>query len=124
MAKMTIAFGVLLVAISLGFWLALGRTDMAALHPAGVGLILLVSGLLANTENAKRRMLWMHIAVTFGLIGFLITLVGVVRMSLNGTASALPVVFAERAIVTLVCLVFVAACVRSFISARRARTAA
>jgi hypothetical protein len=110
MAKMTIAFGVLLVAISLGFWLALGRTDMAALHPAGV--------------NTKRRMLWMHIAVTFGLIGFLITLVGVVRMSLNGTASALPVVFTERAIVTLVCLVFVAACVRSFISARRARTAA
>jgi surface polysaccharide O-acyltransferase-like enzyme len=97
---------------------------MAALHPAGVGLILLVSGLLADTENAKRRMLWMHIAVTYGLIGFLITLVGVIRMSLNGAAAALPLVFAERAIVTVVCLAFVAACVRSFISARRSRTAA
>jgi hypothetical protein len=121
MAKMTIGFGVLLVAISLGFWLALGRTDMAALHPAGVGVILLISGLLANTENVKKRMLWMHIAVTFGLLGFLITCVGVVRMALSGTATALPLVFSERAIVTLVCLVFVALCVRSFISARRAR---
>jgi surface polysaccharide O-acyltransferase-like enzyme len=89
-----------------------------------VGLILLISGLLANTENVKRRMLWMHIAVTFGLIGFLITFVGVVRMVLKGTATALPLVFSERTIVTLVCLVFVGLCVRSFISARRARTAA
>jgi hypothetical protein len=121
MAKMTIGFGVLLVAVSLGFWLALGRADMAALHPAGVGVILLISGLLANTEDAKKRMLWMHIAVTFGLLGFLITFVGVVRMALKGAATALPLVFSERAIVALVCLVFVALCARSFISARRAR---
>lgn len=121
MAKITIGFGLLLVAISAGFWLALGRTDTAALHPAGMGVVLLLSGLLANTENVKRRMLWMHIAVTFGLIGFLITFIGVVRMALHGVVTALPAVFSERAIVALVSLTFVVLCVRSFISARRAR---
>jgi hypothetical protein len=122
MAKMTMVFGFLLVAISLGFWAALGRTDMAALHPAGVGVLLLVCGALANTENAKRRMLWMHIAVTLGLIGFLITGIRAIIQIAHGTAVGLA--FDERAVVALVCLAFVGLCVRSFISARRARTAA
>jgi hypothetical protein len=122
MAKMTMVFGVLLVAISLGFWAALGRTDMAALHPAGVGVLLLLCGALANTENAKQRMLWMHLAVTLGLIGFLTTGIRAVIQIVRGTAVGLA--FDERAVVALVCLAFVGLCVRSFISARRARTAA
>jgi hypothetical protein len=121
MAKMTIGFGVLLVAISLGFWAAMGRTDMAALHPAGVGVLLLLCGALANTENAKQRMIWMHLAVTLGLIGFLITGIRAVLQVVHGTAVGLA--FDERAVVALVCLAFVGLCVRSFIAARRARTA-
>jgi len=121
MAKMTMVFGVLLVAISLGFWCAMGCTDMAALHPAGVGVLLLLCGALANTENAKSRMIWMHIAVTLGLIGFLITGIRAVLQIVHGTAAGLA--FDERAVVALVCLAFVGLCVRSFISARRARTA-
>jgi len=122
MAKMTIGFGVLLVAISLGFWAAMGRTEMAALHPAGIGVLLLLCGALANTENTKQRMIWMHIAVTLGLIGFLITGIRAVLQVAHGTAVGLA--FDERAVVALVCLAFVGLCVRSFISARRARTAA
>jgi len=53
MAKIAILFGVLLIVISLGFWVATGRAEMATLHPAGVGLILLVSGALANSEDAR-----------------------------------------------------------------------
>ncbi|QMV17845.1 hypothetical protein GOB94_03385 [Granulicella sp. 5B5] len=121
MAKLTIGFGVLLVAVSLGFWFAMGRAESAALHPAGVGVILLLCGVLANTENAKRRMLWMHIAVTLGLIGFLITGIRAGLTLLRGTVSENPIAFDERAVVALVCLVFVAMCVRSFINARRTR---
>jgi hypothetical protein len=123
MAKLTMFFGVLLIVISVGFWMATGRTEMATLHPAGVGLILLVSGSLANSEDAKKRMLWMHIAVTFGLIGFLITGIRAVVTAVHGSAAiaADPLAFDERAVVALVCLVFVALCVRSFIAARRAR---
>ena len=121
MAKLTMFFGVLLIVISVGFWMATGRAEIAALHPAGVGLILLVSGALANSEDAKKRMLWMHIAVTFGLIGFLITGIRAAVTAAHGAAAiaANQLAFDERVVVALICLIFVILCVRSFIAARR-----
>jgi len=125
MARLTIGFGVLLAAVSVGFWVAMGRADSAALHPAGLGVVLIVCGLLANTENAKRRMLWMHIAVTVGLLGFLITGVRAAIEAVKGTAMVVkPLAFEERVAAALICLVFVGLCVRSFIAARRSRSAA
>ena len=122
MAKLTIWFGVLLAVVSLGFWIAMGRTETAALHPAGVGLLLILCGALANTDNPKKRMLWMHIAVTFGLIGFLITGIRAAIELAKGTAMSInPAGFEERVVVALICLVYVALCVRSFIAARRSR---
>jgi multisubunit Na+/H+ antiporter MnhE subunit len=124
MAKLTIWVGVLLVAVAVGFWLAAGRVESAALHPAGLGVLLVVCGLLANTENAKKRMLWMHIAVTLGLIGFLLPLVRTILQVVKGTLStATSLALGERFATILLCLVFVGLCVRSFIAARRARTA-
>ena len=125
MAKLTMFFGVLLIVISVGFWMATGRAEIAALHPAGVGLILLVSGALANSEDAKKRMLWMHIAVTFGLIGFLITGIRAAVTAAHGAAAiaANQLAFDERVVVALICLIFVILCVRSFIAARRSRVA-
>ncbi len=121
MAKLTMVFGVLLVLVSVGFRVATG--EMAALHPAGVGLVMLLSGWLANSEDAKKRMLWMHIAVTVGLIGFLITGIRAILTAAHGSAAiaADPLAFYERTIVAVLCLVFVVLCVRSFIAARRAR---
>jgi hypothetical protein len=122
LAKLTIWFGVLLAVVSLGFWIAMGRTETAALHPAGVGLLLILCGALANTDNPKKRMLWMHIAVTFGLIGFLITGIRAAIELAKGTAMSInPAGFEERVVVALICLVYVALCVRSFIAARRSR---
>lgn len=120
MAKMTMVFGALLVAISLCFWLVMGTAQTAALHPAGIGVLLILSGALANTENAKRRMLWMHIAVTLGLIGFLTTGIRATLELAHGFSSITNVAgFYERVVIALVCLIFVALCVRSFIAARR-----
>lgn len=123
MAKFTIFIGFVLAAVSLGFWFLMGRADMAALHPAGLGVLMLVAGALANTENAKRRMLWMHIAVTLGLIGLLITGIRAVLDLAHGTSGVHPLAFQERAIVAVICVIYVALCVRSFIAARRSRTA-
>jgi hypothetical protein len=81
------------------------------------------AGIPANTENPKRRMLWMHIAVTVGLVGFLGTVaaaVDEVRM-LRGVVFPHPIAVEEKAAMSVICLVFVALCVRSFIAARRAR---
>jgi hypothetical protein len=81
-----------------------------------------VCGLLANTQSVKQRMIWMHIAVTLGLIGFLITGVRAAIELAKGTAMTVnPLGFEERVAVALVCLVYVVLCARSFIAARRAR---
>jgi len=121
MAKLTVVFGVLLVFVSAAFWLAMGK-ESAALHPAGIGVLLVVSGLLANTESAKQRMIWMHIAVTLGLIAFLTTGVRAAIELAKGTALTVkPLGFDERVVIALLSLIYVVLCVRSFIAARRAR---
>tara|TARA_B100000029_G_scaffold6389_1_gene6893 strand:+ start:1304 stop:1702 length:399 start_codon:yes stop_codon:yes gene_type:complete len=116
MYKITILFGVLLIATGLGGYFGTGSEQPTALIPAGIGIVLLICGVLAANEN--RRMMAMHIAVLFGLLGA----IGVI-----------PVLFKENQpqaaliskLVTLVlCLVFVGLCVQSFIAARKAREAA
>ncbi len=121
MAKMTIGFGVLLAIIGVAGRLLLG----ARLHPLWFGLVLVVCGVLANTENAKQRMLWMHIAVTVGLLGFLIpgVMTAVALAHRHGAAALDPRLLDERILVAVVCLVFTGLCVRSFIAARRNRAA-
>ena len=124
MAKLTIWFGVLIAAVGVGFWLAFGRTETAALHPAGIGVLLIVCGALASTDDAKKRMLWMHIAVTLGLISFLTTGIRAIISLAKGTATTVnPGGFDERVVIALISLVYVALCVRSFIAARRSRLA-
>ncbi len=124
MAKLTVMFGALLIVLS-----AVAYAELHFWHtfiPGVFGLLLVVFGLLANTENAKKRMLFMHIAVTVGLLGFLGTIpgiVGVIQMA-AGHAVVRPDAAKVQAAMGAICFVFVGLCVRSFIAARRNRVAA
>ena len=73
MAKLTIVFGILLIVTGAVAFTLVGHESHAyhALIPVGFGLLLAIFGALANTPDAKKRMLFMHIAVTVGLLGFL-----------------------------------------------------
>lgn len=125
MAKLTVVFGVLLIALGAVAFVVLGHHPHT-LIPAIFGLLLVVFGALAITEDAKKRMLFMHIAVTVGLLGFLGTIpgiIGVIQMA-AGHATARPDAAKVQAIMGTLCLVFVLLCVRSFIAARRNRIAA
>ncbi len=122
MAKLTITFGVLLILLGAGAFFTLGHHSHT-LIPALFGLLLVVFGALANTPDSKRRMLFMHIAVTVGLLGFLGTItgiVGVLQMA-AGHPIARPDAAKVQAIMGTICLIFVLLCVRSFIAARRLR---
>lgn len=125
MAKLTMAFGGLLILIGIGGFVLTGSTYPTALIPAVIGAILFVSGMLAQTEDTKRRMLWMHIAVTVGLLGVLGTIKSAwdVTQLARGVAYPHPIAVEEKALTCLVCAIFVAFCVRSFIAARRSRLA-
>ncbi len=123
MAKLTILFGVLLILVGLIGYFATGHVHPTALIPAGFGLLLGIFGLLADTPDSKRRMLFMHIAVTFGLLGFLATIQGLVQwfQYLGGKVFAYPAAVQSKAAMSILCFIFVLLCVRSFIAARRAR---
>lgn len=125
MAKLTIVFGILLILLGIIGFVATGSHAPTALIPSFFGLLLTLFGSLARTEDAKNRMLWMHIAVTVGLLGFLFTtpgLINVIRMA-SGVTVKRPAAAIEQAFMWVVCGIFVALCVRSFINARRSRTA-
>jgi hypothetical protein len=125
MAKLTMVFGALLIALGAGAFVVLGHHPHT-LIPAAFGLLLVIFGALANTPDSKKRMLFMHIAVTVGLLGFLGTIpgfIGVVKM-LSGATTTRPDAAIVQALMGTICLVFTALCVRSFIAARRTRLAA
>ncbi len=123
MAKMTIGFGVLLVVVGVVGFVLTGSAHPTALIPTWIGVVLAVCGGLALTEDAKRRMLWMHVAVTVGLLGFLGTIksaVDVFRLA-HGAYFEHPIAVEEKAATCLICMIFVAFCVRSFVEARRVK---
>lgn len=125
MAKLTIVFGILLILVGVAGFVATGSAHPTALIPAAAGLLFILFGAMANSENPKKRMLWMHIAVTVALLLFLGTIpadIDVIRMS-RGTEFPHPIAVLEKAGMSFLCLLFVAFCVRSFIAARRARIA-
>jgi hypothetical protein len=122
MAKLTILFGVALVVVGAWGFFATGAIHPTALIPAYFGLVLVWSGGLAMAQPAK-RMLWMHIAVTVGLLGFFGAgaMAIVELLKAHGAPLAHPVAVEDQAAMSAICLVFVGLCVRSFIVARRAR---
>ena len=123
MAKVTIGFGFALVLLgALGFVLT-GNTHLTALIPCGFGTVMAVAGALAVTNDVKRRMIWMHVAVTVGLLGFLGSFSRAIDeyIQAHGQPLAHPVAVYDQAAMAAICLVFVILCVRSFIAARQSR---
>ena len=123
MGKVTIVFGVLLLALGVTAYYLTDSMHTTQLAPAVLGLALLLCGALANTEDSRRRMLWMHIAVTLGLLGFLASgaLVVMAYLWAHGEPFVEPLTVESREAMCVLCAIFVALCVRSFIVARRGR---
>jgi hypothetical protein len=123
MAKLTIAFGTILILLGIIGYVATGSEHPTALIPSVLGLFFIFFGVMANSDDSKKRMLWMHISVTVALVAFLSMItsdIDVVRIS-RGATVPYPAAVEEKAAMSLLCLLYVLFCVRSFISARRSR---
>jgi hypothetical protein len=123
MAKITIVTGVLLILLGLACYLYTGHQYPTSLIPSAFGILLVALGSMAETPVQRRRMLAMHIAVTVGLLGFLATaaaLVSVVQL-IKGKLFPYPIAIEEKAAMSVLLLIYVLLCVRSFIVARRSR---
>jgi nitrate/nitrite transporter NarK len=118
-AKTTIDFGVLLIALALAAFFGTGTVSWTALIPSFVGLPLVILGRLALNEHWRKHA--MHAAVIIGLIGFLGGAYSFIRPFIFGS-EVKPVAACMQMLLALICAIFVGLCVKSFIDARRART--
>jgi hypothetical protein len=114
-----IRFGYMLIAVGIigyGYGWLNGNASLTALIPALFGLILNLLGYFASRNEGSRKLL-MHIAVAVGLLGFLSGL-GRVLSKINDFSLSAGTVASIA--MSLICLVFVALCVMSFVNARKA----
>ncbi len=124
MARFTILVGIILILLGIFTYMGTGSKFPTSLIPAAFGCLLAACGVLGRTTDIKKRALWMHVAVTVGLLGFLGTVKSIVdffRMQ-AGVQFKLPVAVEEKAAMSVLLLVFVILCVLNFINSRRART--
>jgi hypothetical protein len=124
MAKVTLVFAVLLIALGLAGYIGTGNQHPTALIPTWFGLALAVFGVLAISPSESRRKLFMHINVTIGLLGFIGGAVEAVRGYLHARSAGMEpdqIALASKLTMTGLLLIYVILCVRSFIAARRAR---
>jgi hypothetical protein len=123
MAKITVLFGVLLIILGAETYILTGHKFPTSLIPVAFGILLVTFGGMAETPVSRRRMLFMHIAVTVGLLGFLATAPALFSawQLFKGKLFPYPAAIEEKAAMSVLLLIYVVLCVRSFIAARRSR---
>jgi hypothetical protein len=123
MANVTIGFGLALTALGLGGYLGTGRTSLTALIPLAFGLLLVICGALARREAWRKHA--MHAAAVLGLLGFLGPLRVLPQMLALAGGGAVPhrAAVLDQLAMMVLCGIFLALCIRSFVAARRARAA-
>ena len=123
MSRITLYFGAILIGIGAYFFVSTGSTHPTALIPIWFGLALALFGILANSKDAGKRKLYIHIAVTIGLLAFLFPAFRSVRELIKAHSANLPLAHPaavhEQLLMAILSFIFVLLCVRSFITARR-----
>ena len=117
MPNLTTNYGLFLLSWGLIATYLSEAQSVTSFLPSLLGLALLVSGEMAKIPEKKK--LWMHVAVTFGLIGALggTRFFMVMGDGLNYANSSMLMLLLTGTAYTVLC-------VRSFIAARKAREAA
>ena len=125
MPRVTRVTGIVLIVLGAVYFFITGAAHPTALIPSYFGLVLLLCGALANSPDPRRVMLWMHIAVTVGLLGCLFPGFRAVRSFLSTVplTQAKQTAATESLLMAVICGVFTTLCVSNFISNRRARLA-
>lgn len=123
MARTTMVFGAMLIALGVIGYAATAGASLTALIPAIFGAVLATLGWLALNE--RYRKLAMHLAAAIALVGFLGAVRGLMGLLdlISGAEVQRPAAVVSQSLMAILMAVFVGLCVRSFIDARRARIA-
>lgn len=123
MTALTRTTGAALILIGVVGYVVSGGASLTALIPAVLGVVILGLGLAASRERLHRHMIHAALAVALlGLLGSLQRALGAGTVLTGGDVER-PVAALASLAVVVVCAVYVAVGVRSFIAARRSRTA-
>jgi len=120
-ARTTMIFGVVLIALGLVGYVGTGAASVTALIPSAFGVLLALLGWLALHERYRKHT--MHVAAAIGVAGFLGSVGGLMRLPdlFAGAEVERPAAVVSQSAMALVMVAFVSFCVKSFIDARRAR---
>jgi hypothetical protein len=119
MPRIIFSFAILFVLLGLAAYFGTGAQSWTALIPAILGVMLAGAGAL-SLKHLKHGG---HAAATIGLIGFLGTARSLTKIpALFSGGLERPEAVAVQAVFAVLCLVFLALCVKSFIDARKARS--
>lgn len=123
MPLMTIVYAALLIILGVVGYFATGQTSITAMIPAFFGVVVLVVGLIALKDNLRKHA--MHAAAVLGLLGIIGTFSGLTKIPtlIGGGDLERPQAVASQAIMALLSLAFVLLCIKSFMDARRNRSA-
>jgi hypothetical protein len=108
MKIIAISFGVLLIVLGLGGFMATGATTLTALTPALFGLVICVLGLIQRPEKGSKNFAFFGV-VFLAILGFVGSIRGVINLyiSLTGGQVAAPGVAVQQALMAGLCLIFV-----------------
>lgn len=118
MPQVGIVTGLLLIILGIVGYFMGGQTSWTAFIPAIPGVPLLISSAMAL--NPKRLKMAMHIAATFGLLGFLAP-IGKLAGSIAKGTFAMKLSTGSMMIMAALCGMFLFLCVKSFIDVRKAK---
>jgi hypothetical protein len=120
----TIVLGVILTLMGLWGYFGLGSGSITALIPAFFGVPFILLGVVALKESLLKHA--MHAAAALAVLGLLGTIRGVFSFfkMMGGEEVARPDAVRVQAIMALLCAIFIALAVNSFIQARRNRARA
>ncbi len=123
MASFTLRIGLLLVVFGGASYVMTGGASPTALIPAVVGALLVLCGVLARNERARRHA--MHAAAAIALIGILGTASALLRLPDLLTGALVPrrPAVIARASMAIILIVYLAVSVKSFVDARVRRKA-
>lgn len=121
MPGIAVGFGISLLALGIGVYVASGRSSLTALIPAAFGFALVALGFIAKRPSATKHP--MHAAAVVSVLGFLGSVDGIVGLAqmVAGATVERPLAVAAKGVMAVDLAAFLWLCVRSFRQARLAR---
>lgn len=118
MPRIIFTFSAIFILLGVGAYVGTGAQSWTALIPAILGVLLAGAGAI-SLKHLKHGG---HVAAMLGLLGFLGTAKSLTKIpALFSGGLERPEAVAVQAVFAVLCLIFLALCVKSFIDARKAR---